>query len=86
MDTLELCNGAFTAQLVKGENGKSTWQYTPNVVKLQKKKKKAVHRDVKEKPQYAIIVTMEDAAVKRFQNVATSIVLDTTKYLKSLIK
>lgn len=81
---ISICDGAFNAELVKGENGKESWQYTPNLNKIGKKPKQK--GNWKEKPQFKVIEQIEEAATNRFKQNTKSMILDTTKFLKTLIK
>lgn len=72
--SIELCNGAFTADLVKGK-----WKYTYVPKKLEKKKSLG---SLKEKPQYAVIEKYEAASVERFQRNVRTTVLEIARFLK----
>ncbi len=76
--TIEICNGAFTAELVKGEDGKKRWKYTPTF-KKQEKKQAGSH---KEKPQFKLIPIAERAEVDRYNQSLKQTVLEITKFLK----
>lgn len=77
-NTLEICNGAFKAELVKGENGKKKWQYTPTYKKSRKKVKAIVK---KEWPQFKLIEVAEKEEVDRYNETLKTTVLEITKYL-----
>lgn len=81
---IKLLNGAFTATLIKGENGKTTWKYDANLSRIGKKK--IEKGNMKEKPQFKVIEDIEAASLRRFQESTKNTVLDITKFLKTLIK
>lgn len=76
MNTLELLNGQFTAELIKG-----AWQYTPTYKKIEKKVDKG---NLKEKPQYAFISVAEKETVTSYNKVLKQTVLDVVRYLKTI--
>lgn len=79
--TIELCNGAFIATLVKGENGKQRWQYTPTLKKTEARKHIG-HE--KERPQFKLIPIAEQTEVKRYNETLNTTVIEITKFLKQI--
>lgn len=77
---IQLLGGAFTAELVKGKDGKKKWTYTHVPKKIERVSKE------KERPQFPVVEKYELASSKRYQEDLRSSVIDITKYLKGLIK
>lgn len=84
MGEIKLLNGAFVATLVKGKNGRSDWQYSPNLAQIRKNSQKP--GSMKEKPQFKVITEIEKASISEFQENLKNTTLDITKYLLTLIK
>lgn len=83
MQPIELFGGAFTAELIKGKDGRQSWKYTPRLSLIGKKKE--VEGSMKEKPQFAMQIDIEQAAVKRYQTVLRDQAIDIVKYLNTLL-
>lgn len=84
MGEIKLLNGAFSAALVKGKNGKESWQYTPNLAQIRKNSQ--TKGSMKERPQFAVINEIEGAAADVFKQGLKKTTIDITKYLLTLIK
>jgi hypothetical protein len=84
MSEVKLLGGAFVATLVKGENGKSTWQYSPNLAQIRKNSQKKGSE--KERPQFEVINEIEGAAISEYRGNLKQLTLDITKHLLTLIK
>lgn len=81
---MKLLNGAFIANLVKGKDGKTKWEYEANVSAIGRKKPNP--GSLKEKPQFDIINDIEAAATDKFQGNLKSMTVDITKHLLTFIK
>ena len=81
-ESLSILNGAFSATLEKGKDGKQEWKYTPHINKIGVMPKKK--HDGKERPQFGFIVKAEAEALKSYQLSLKAMTLDIVKYLKQL--
>lgn len=74
---LQLCNGAFSAELVKGK-----WEYTPNYKKMAKKK--PLEGSEKERPQYSFVEKVEKEVSNKYRKTINNTVIDIVKFLKTI--